>query len=285
VLLYDTLGGARAVPRHRHLTRRGALRLAPALRPETLTGGIQYYDAQVDDARHAMTVARTATHYGAAVANSARVIGFLREGERVTGVRVRDLETGSELDVHAREVINATGVWTDDTQELAGGRGRFQVRASKGIHLVVPRDRIHADTGIITRTAKSVLFVIPWGRHWLDLVAKEPQLRQPIPGAEDYLLAEARYAASHEGALHLDDILTRRTRISIETWDRGLAAAAPVARLVAPVLGWDDAAADREIEHYRARVAAERESQEQQDDHTADAARLGAPDVRAGALG
>ena len=167
VLLYDTLGGARAVPRHRHLTRRGALRLAPALRPETLTGGIQYYDAQVDDARHTMTVARTATHYGAAVANSARVIGFLREGERVTGVRVRDLETGSELDVHAREVINATGVWTDDTQELAGGRGRFQVRASKGIHLVVPRDRIHADTGIITRTAKSVLFVIPWGRHWL----------------------------------------------------------------------------------------------------------------------
>ena len=67
--------------------------------------------------------------------------------------------------------------------------------------------------------------MIPWGRHWLDLVAKEPQLRQPIPGAEDYLLAEARYAASHEGALHLDDILTRRTRISIETWDRGLAAA------------------------------------------------------------
>jgi glycerol-3-phosphate dehydrogenase len=108
-----------------------------------------------------MTVARTATHYGAAVANSARVIGFLREGERVTGVRVRDLETGSELDVHAREVINATGVWTDDTQELAGGQGRFQVRASKGIHLVVPWDRIHADTGIITRTAKSVLFVIP----------------------------------------------------------------------------------------------------------------------------
>jgi glycerol-3-phosphate dehydrogenase len=76
-------------------------------------------------------------------------------------VRVRDLETGSELDVHAREVINATGVWTDDTQELAGGQGRFQVRASKGIHLVVPWDRIHADTGIITRTAKSVLFVIP----------------------------------------------------------------------------------------------------------------------------
>jgi glycerol-3-phosphate dehydrogenase len=440
VLLYDTLGGARAVPRHRHLTRRGALRLAPALRPDTLTGAIQYYDAQVDDARHTLTVARTAAEYGAAVANSARVSGFLREGERVTGVEVRDLESGNEIAVQARQVINATGVWTDDIQELIGGRGRFQVRASKGIHLVVPRDRIHADTGIILRTEKSVLFLIPWGRHWLigttdtdwnldkahpaasradidyvlehvnavlttpitredvegvyaglrpllagesaatsklsrehqvaqpvagltvigggkyttyrvmgkdavdaathaldgvapscteniplvgaegyharvnareriaeraglhvariehllnrygslldellDLVAKEPELGQPIEGAEDYLLVEARYAASHEGALHLDDILTRRTRISIETWDRGVAAAAPVARLVAPILGWGDGDIEREVQHYHARVAAERESQEQEDDHTADAARLGAPDVRLGA--
>jgi glycerol-3-phosphate dehydrogenase len=440
VLLYDTIGGARAVRRHRHLTRRGALRLAPALRPTALTGAIQYFDAQVDDARHTMMVARTAAHYGAAVANSARVTAFLREGERVTGARVRDLESGSELDVQARQVVNATGVWTDDIQELVGGRGRFQVRASKGIHLVVPRDRIHSDTGIILRTEKSVLFIIPWGRHWIigttdtdwhldkahpaassadiqyllqtvnamltapvtqedvegvyaglrpllagesevtsklsrehrvahpvagltviaggkyttyrvmakdaidaatravsgvppscthdipllgatghqarvnmseriaerarlhvarvehllgrygalidelvDLVAKQPELGEPIPGAEDYLQVEAVYAASHEGARHLDDILTRRTRISIETWDRGVGAAAPVARLVAPILGWDDATVDREIEHYRARVAAERDSQQQPDDHTADAARLGAPDVRLGA--
>jgi glycerol-3-phosphate dehydrogenase len=117
----------------------------------------------------------------------------------------------------------------------------------------------------------------------LDLIAKEPGLGQPIEGAEDYLRVEARYAASHEGALHLDDILTRRTRISIETWDRGVAAAAPVARLVAPVLGWNDADIEREVQHYHGRVTAERESQEQADDHTADAARLGAPDVRLGA--
>ncbi len=90
------------------------------------------------------------------------------------------------------------------------------------------------------------------------------------------------YAASHEGALHLDDILARRTRISIETWDRGYAAAAEVADLVAHVLGWDRAAIDREVDHYRKRVAAERESQHQPDDLSADAARLGAPDVRLG---
>ena len=88
---------------------------------------------------------------------------------------------------------------------------------------------------------------------------------------------------SHEGALHLDDILTRRTRISIDTPDRGVQAAAEVAELVASLLDWDPAAVGGEVEHYRARVAAEIESQQQSDDRTADAARLGAPDVRRGA--
>ncbi|MDQ6648562.1 MAG: glycerol-3-phosphate dehydrogenase/oxidase [Actinomycetota bacterium] len=440
VLLYDSMGGARTLPRHRHLSRRKALRLVPGLRKDALVGAILYYDAQVDDARHTVTVIRTAAGYGAAVANSARVTGLVREGERVTGVQVRDLESGREITVQARQVINATGVWTDDIQKLLGGRGQFQVRASKGIHLVVPRDRIHSDAGMILRTEKSVLFVIPWGRHWvigttdtdwalhrahpaasrsdidyllehvnrvltyplshadvegvyaglrpllsgeseetsrlsrehivvqpvpglvvvaggkyttyrvmakdavdtaargidrsippsctdvtplvgadgfqarlnakatlaassgvhvariehllnrygskvdevLALIAENPRLGEPIEGAEDYLVVEAHYAASHEGALHLDDVLTRRTRISIETWDRGVAAAEPVARTLAAVLHWDDADVRREVEHYHARVAAERESQAQLDDHTADAARLGAPDVRVG---
>ncbi len=440
VLLYDLLGGARVMPRHRHLTRRGALKIAPALKRSALVGAIQYYDARVDDARHTMTIARTASAYGAAMATSARVTGFLREGERVVGVRVRDLEQGGEeLDVRAGMVINATGVWTDEVQEKAG-RGRIHVRASKGIHLVVPRDRINSDTGLILRTEKSVLFVIPWGRHWiigttdtdwdldrdhpaasradieyllehvnsvlssplteadvegvyaglrpllhgesestsqlsrehavsspvaglvtvaggkyttyrvmaedavnaagrgldkrvprsctkvtplvgaegyqvawnrrerlaaesglhvariehllrrygtrvdelLALVVERPELKEPLPGADDYLAVEALYAASCEGALHLDDVLTRRTRISIETFDRGVTAAEPVARLMAGVLGWDEATLQREVEHYHARVAAERESQEQGDDRTADAARLGAPDVRRG---
>ncbi|CAN5635305.1 glycerol-3-phosphate dehydrogenase/oxidase [soil metagenome] len=444
VALYDLMAGRSPLPRHRHLTRRGALRRVPALRRDALVGAVAYHDAQVDDARHTLTVARTAARYGAALATSARAVGFLREGERVAGVRVRDLEGGADLDVRARQVINATGVWTDDVQALIG-RGRIRVQASKGVHLVVPRDRIHSDSGIILRTESSVLFVIPWPvppaqRHWiigttdtdwelgkahpaasradidyllgrvnavlrhaltpadvegvyaglrpllageseatsklsrehavvrsvagmvtvaggkyttyrvmaadavdlaaagldrrvppsptaetplfgaagyraawngrdrlaagsglhvarvehllgrygsrvgelLDLIAGRPELGRPIPGAEDYLAVEAVYAASHEGALHLDDTLTRRTRISIETWDRGVAAAEPVARLMGEALGWDHAAVEREVEHYRARVDAERESQAQHDDRTADAARMGAPDVRMG---
>ncbi|HEX9644550.1 MAG TPA: glycerol-3-phosphate dehydrogenase C-terminal domain-containing protein, partial [Acidimicrobiia bacterium] len=103
-----------------------------------------------------------------------------------------------------------------------------------------------------------------------------------IPGAPGYLLVEAGYAVSHEAALHLDDVLTRRTRISIETPDRGLEAAAAVVPLMAAELGWDEATVAREMAHYRARVEAERQSQTMPDDHTADAARLGAPDVRMG---
>ena len=87
------------------------------------------------------------------------------------------------------------------------------------------------------------------------------------------------YAASHEGARHLDDVLTRRTRVSIETFDRGVTSAPVVAKLVAGVLGWSRAQVKREVEHYLARVEAERLSQEQPDDQTADTARLGAPEI------
>ncbi|GAA2415227.1 glycerol-3-phosphate dehydrogenase/oxidase [Streptomyces glaucosporus] len=441
VAMYDVLGAAsgrsRGLPRHRHLTRGHALRVAPALRKDALVGALQYYDAQVDDARYVAALVRTAAAYGAHAANRARVVGFLREGERVVGARVKDLEQGGEFEVRAKQVVNATGVWTDDTQRLTAERGQFHVRASKGIHLVVPRDRIHSTTGLILRTEKSVLFVIPWGRHWiigttdtdwdldkahpaassadidylldhvnsvlavpltrddvegvyaglrpllageseatsklsrehtvahavpglvvvaggkyttyrvmakdavdaavhgldhrvapccteevplvgaegypamwnarariaartglhvarvehllgrygsltdevLALIADDPRLGEPLPYADDYLKAEVVYACSHEGARHLDDVLTRRTRISIETFDRGTRSARECAELMAPVLGWDGDQIEREVAHYEKRVEAERESQRQPDDQTADAARLGAPDI------
>ncbi|WP_309647045.1 glycerol-3-phosphate dehydrogenase/oxidase [Nocardioides sp.] len=444
VALYDAmsrLSGRAGVPLHKHLTRKGARRLAPSLRKDALVGALHYYDAQVDDARHTVFLARTAAAYGAHVASRVRVVELLREGERVTGARVRDLESDTTFDIRARQVVNATGVWTDETQSLGGQRGQFSVRASKGVHLVVPKDRIRSEVGLILRTEKSVLFVIPWGRHWiigttdtdwaldkshpaasqadidyllehvnrvlevpltradvvgvyaglrpllegesdatsklsrehavghpapglvvvaggkyttyrvmakdavdeavygldtqldrrvpdsvtqdvpllgaegyhalwnnrhllarqaglhdvwiehllnrygslvhelLALVEGDPSLGEPLTGAADYLRVEAVYAASHEGARHLDDVLTRRTRISIETFDRGVGAAAEVAELVGDVLGWSAEQRALEIEHYRARVEAERESQQMPDDETADAARLGAADV------
>ncbi len=171
VALYDAMskasGYGKGVPLHRHHTRRGARKIFPGLRKDALVGALRYYDAQVDDARHTMFLARTSAAYGAHVASRTRVVDLLREGGRVVGARLKDLESGRELDVRASVVLNATGVWTDETQGMAAERGQFHVRASKGIHLVVPRDRIRGEGGLILRTEKSVLFVIPWGRHWI----------------------------------------------------------------------------------------------------------------------
>jgi glycerol-3-phosphate dehydrogenase len=438
--LYDVLAalGGNRLPRHRHLSKRAARRLVPSLRPDAITGAITYSDAQVDDARHTLALVRTAHLHGAAVAASAQVVGLLRDGRQVVGVRVRDVESGDEVEVRARQVVNATGVWTDQIEDLAGADG-LHVRASKGVHLLVPRDRIHAGCGLICRTPTSVLFVIPWGDHWIvgttdtdwaldlahpaasaadldylldqanrwldpplshddivgvyaglrpllsgesdttselsrehavtvavpglvsvaggkyttyrvmaadavDVAVEEaaidappscteriplvgapgwestwnrrhrlaadaglplpvverllgrygtelasmleeahddPAMRELLPGT-DVLALEVRVAATREGALHLDDVLTRRTRISIETPDRGLAAAPVAARLLADVLGWDDATVAREVDGYATRVEAELESQRAADDRTADARRLGAADVRAG---
>jgi glycerol-3-phosphate dehydrogenase len=113
----------------------------------------------------------------------------------------------------------------------------------------------------------------------LALLDERPDLARPLEGAEDYLRAEVVHAVTHEGARHLDDVLTRRTRISIETFDRGVGAARPAADLMAGELGWDaDRVAD-EVDHYLRRVEAERQSQEQPTDREADEARVQAPDI------
>jgi len=441
--VYDVMGAGRGVPGHlKHLSRKKTLESFPSGKASAIRGAIRFYEGQVDDARHTMMISRTAANFGALCASSTRAIGFLREDDRIVGARVKDLEGGREFEIRAAQVINAAGVWTDEIQKMVGGRGQFRVQASKGVHLVVPRNRINSATGIITRTEKSLLFIIPWGSHWiigttdtpwaldlahpaasetdidyllahantlladpltredvvgvyaglrpllagesdatsklsrehavsspvrgltviaggkyttyrvmgkdavdaavhglernvpksctervplvgadgyvaawnsrhltaervglhvskiehllgrygtlmselLSLIAERPELGVPLDGAPGYLKVEAYYAASHEGAMHLEDVLTRRTRISIEVPDRGIAAAREIADLIAPLLEWDRADIERELDHYDARVAAERDSQHQPDDLTADAARLGAPDVRLGAV-
>jgi glycerol-3-phosphate dehydrogenase len=177
VALYDAFAGllsaggrspGRGMPMHRHVSRAQARRLFPSLREDALSGAIFYYDGQVDDARMVVMLARTAASFGAAVVTSARVIDLLRSAREVTGVRVRDLETSTEFDVSARTVIAATGVWSDDiTAMLPDARPGLRVRASKGVHLVVPRSAITGEVALIVRTPSSVLFVLPWGGHWI----------------------------------------------------------------------------------------------------------------------
>ncbi len=176
VAAYDVFagvfGGGRGMPLHRHLTRDGARHIFPSLRADKITGAIRYYDGQVDDARLVVNLARTAASLGAAVVTSARVTGFVREAREVIGVKVRDLEApdSPEFEVRARTVVAATGVWSDDMSQMlsdVGVRPGMRVRASKGVHLVVPRSAINGEAGLILRTPTSVLFVIPWGGHWI----------------------------------------------------------------------------------------------------------------------
>ncbi|GAB2814678.1 glycerol-3-phosphate dehydrogenase/oxidase [Alpinimonas psychrophila] len=441
MMLYDLLsytgGRTPGVPHHRHLSKRQVALAAPSLRSSNIIGGLSYYDGQVDDARYVVTLVRTAASFGAHAANRVRVEGFLTEGERIVGVKAHDLLTDEHFEIRAKSVINSTGVWTGETQAMVADGGRLRVRASKGVHILIPRAKFQSIMGLLLRTEKSVLFVIPWGKHWiigttdtdwhldkvhpsataadidyllehvntvmetpltrddiegvyvglrpllagesdetsklsrehvvanpapgltliaggkwttyrvmaqdavdaavdgldglippsitdrvpllgacgyvaefsrrertaaetglsvalvthllhrygsmapdvLALIAENASLATLVPGTTDYVQAEVIYAATHEGALHIEDVLDRRTRLAIETSDRGAAAAPVVAKLLAPVLGWNATRAKAEVANYLAWVEAELASQRQDDDVAANALSVAVPPI------
>ena len=172
VALYDVLArfGARSgsLPGHRHLSKRAALRLVPGLEDSSLAGAITFFDAQIDDARHTLATVRTAAAHGALVASRVEVVGLLRDGDAVRGVRAIDHLTGESFDVRARCVVAALGVWGGRVPSLLGeDEPERPVVPSKGVHLVVRRQAIDSHTAVIARTASSVLFLLPWGSDWL----------------------------------------------------------------------------------------------------------------------
>jgi glycerol-3-phosphate dehydrogenase len=445
MMLYDALSyiGGRwpGVPHHRHLSQRQVKLASPSIDTTKIIGGLSYFDGHVDDARYAITLLRTAVAAGAHATNRTSVVEFLKQGDRVVGARCRDLDTGEEFDIRARTVLNATGVWTGETQKMVGETGHVKVRASKGVHIVVPRSAFKSTMGLLLRTEKSVLFVIPWNRHWIigttdtdwnldldepaatskdidyilehvnsvlsipitrdqiqgvfaglrpliasddtattaklsrehvvahagpglvliaggkwttyrvmakdaidtiaeqltrdtgravptstteslpligahgfdaawmrrarvakttgislahmelllrrygaevdyliDLIEAEPALAQPLPGAREHLAVEAVFAASHESVRHLEDVLVRRMRIGFESADRGVSAAPVVADVIAPILGWNASRRNAEVQSYLERVAAERASNEQPTDESAERVRLSVPE-------
>ena len=419
--LYDALRGKeRILPAHRHISPRKMREVAPALRSDILKGGILYYDAQVDDARHTVTIARTAERYGALIANQVEAIALIREGGRVVGVKVCDRESGKEFEIKSATTVLAAGIWNSKIQEAAGVNHGYDIAMSKGVHIVLPKSAISLKTGVILKTALSVLFVIPWKEFWIvgttdtpwigskeeplanraDIdyiieqanqvlrhplkhtdvisvyagirplvapteassttkISREHVVDHPLEGlisvaggkyttyrimardaidaaASDllrivpescteeiallgadgysallnrvealavanslsrevithllsrygsifeevlepakldaslleqidpnlpYLRAEIHYAVTHEKALHVSDVLMRRTRIALEVSDRGVAAARVVAQVMAPILGWESARSDREISEYDALVAREFDSE------------------------
>jgi glycerol-3-phosphate dehydrogenase len=209
--LYDAMAhiGAKVatLPFQRHYTFKGVQRVFPDIKPGSMVGAVKYWDGRVDDARLVLTIVRTAVRFGALAANRAEAVDFGRDDDgRVTGATVRDLETGTEHTVRARTVIAATGVWTEHTQDLADAQGGLHVLASKGIHIVVPQERIRGQSGIILQTEKSVLFIIPWERYWLigtTDTAYHEALENPVATGEDI-----DYVLDHANVV-LDRPLTR----------------------------------------------------------------------------
>lgn len=416
--LYDVLRGfQRALPWHKHLSEKKIAEIAPSLRSDLVNGAIKYFDAQVDDARHTLTIARTAARHGAIVATRVQCEELVREGKRVVGAKVRDLKSGKQITVSAKVTVMCAGVWSDELHEKFGIKPGYKVTMSKGAHIVLPKSAINSDAGVILKTSVSVLFIIPWADKWIvgttdtpyqadrtnpvatkedvdyiidqanrvlspkinaddifgvyaglrPLVAnsagstttklsREHTVDRPVPGfvsiaggkyttyrvmgkdvidlavndlrrivaesvtekipvvgadgyfaleqqsaqlaeltglpkstithllnrygsliseifeiiEEDkkmaehlspdlnYIKAEILYAASHEGAQSVDDVMSRRTRIAFEASDGGESLASVVANLIAPVLGWDAAAKKESISQYTKQLKNER---------------------------
>jgi len=449
IALYDFLAtvstgkakGKRSVPWHRHMSRKQLAARFPGLANDAAIGAIEYWDANVDDARYVVSVVRTAHAHGARAASRIQVVEITKNDEGiVNGAILADLETGVTFPVRATAVINSTGVWTGETQALANESGGLKVLASKGIHIVVPRERITGEAGLILQTSKSVLFVIPWSRYWIigttdtpwkqnllnpaataddidyviaeanavladpidrsDIVGTwaglrpllqpgtmegtnsakvsrehtvaspipgltviaggkfttyrvmakdavdfalgkdaahanpsatasiglvgaegldeardntrvlserfgwneqlidhllhryganiseivaiadaDPTMSQPLTHASAYLRAEIAYAITHEGALHLEDIMVRRTRINYEYINQGAAAVPEVSEITAILLGWDDTTTAHEVAVYHQMTAAVEAASQTRDDESASEVREAAPQI------
>jgi len=166
--LYDALRGfKRALPGHKHLSQKTITEIAPSLRTDVVTGAVRYFDAQVDDARHTMMIARTAKRHGAAILTRTKVDSLTKKGKRVTGAIVTDLIGKKQITVKASVVIMCAGVWSDKLHKSFGIEPGYEVKMSKGVHITVPGDAIGASEGIILKTAVSVLFIIPWKDQWM----------------------------------------------------------------------------------------------------------------------
>ena len=415
--LYDVLRGfQRALPWHKHLSGKKIAEIAPSLRQDIVTGAVKYYDAQVDDARHTMTIIRTAARHGATIATRVEVDQLIRDGKKVVGVEVTDSMTGKKINVRAKAVVMCAGIWSDEMHAKFGLTPGYGVTMSKGVHIVVPGEAIKSNTGIILKTEVSVLFLIPWGDKWivgttdtpydgdrahphatsgdvqyildqankvldpqlkrediigvyaglrplvankkgsattklsrehttdrsapgfvsiaggkyttyrvmgkdavdlaatdlrrivsdscteklplvgadgyyalvqqsaliaseygisqesvihllnrygsliselLEIISRDKKMAEPLYQGLPYLKAEIVYAVTHEGAMSVDDVISRRTRLAFEAPQAGIDLIDDVAEIIAPILGWSAAQKKASITEYRQQVEAE----------------------------
>ncbi|MBW8772763.1 MAG: glycerol-3-phosphate dehydrogenase, partial [Gemmatimonadetes bacterium] len=213
--LYDLLAGTRNVRAHRMLGKRAFLRAEPMLRERGLVGGARYWDCQLDDARLTLATARSALAHGAVVATYTAVEALVRLDGRIAGARVRDLQSGATVEIHAPLVVNATGPWSDQLRRLEDPAATPVLRLTKGVHVEVPRARLgHTDAITLTSAVDGrVMFVLPWG-EWSYIGTTDTDHDGTADGihatAEDitYLLRSANAAFPHAHLTEEDIVAT-----------------------------------------------------------------------------
>ncbi|HUE95224.1 MAG TPA: glycerol-3-phosphate dehydrogenase [Longimicrobiaceae bacterium] len=212
--LYELLSLFRSPHRHRMFARRGVLEREPNLRADDLVGGALYHDAQVDDARLTLAVARGAHEAGANVVTRARVVAMQPGVHRMGSVRLEDTLTGREVEARARVVLNATGPWSDRVRRLADPEVAARLRTTKGAHIVVDRRRVGNRNAIIFRSSVDgrVMFVLPWRDFAYIGTTDTEYAGDPADAAADaadieYLLASAN-AIFPAARLGPDDVLS-----------------------------------------------------------------------------
>ncbi|MEZ5175202.1 MAG: glycerol-3-phosphate dehydrogenase/oxidase [Acidimicrobiia bacterium] len=203
--VYDMLAGKLGLGSSRNLDVDETLRLIPTVEPEGLRGGTVYHDGQFDDARLAVTLARTAVDKGAVVVNYARVVALTKRGGLTAGVVARDVESGIEYEVRARVVVNATGVFADEVIRMDQPDAKPILQPSQGVHLVLPKSFQPGEAAImVPRTDDGrVLFAVPWLDRVvvgttdtpLDAVSLEPRA---LPEEIEFLLTHAARYLTHD---------------------------------------------------------------------------------------
>ena len=202
--MYDALAGRLGLAPSRVLSRGEVLERLPGLNPTGLRHGIAYSDAQFDDARLAISLARTITDHGGTVLNYAPVTSLLKRDGRVCGVRIRDAESGLGHDIRASVVINATGVFTDAIRQMDEPAARPMIAASQGAHVVLPLECLGGASALmIPRTPDGrILFAIPWHGRLIvgttdNLVREITAEPRPMASEIDFILSTAgRFLAS-----------------------------------------------------------------------------------------
>jgi glycerol-3-phosphate dehydrogenase len=201
--IYDLLSGKLSLGRSKVLSPSETIKKLPTVEQRSLRGGISYFDGQFDDARLATTLALTVSDLGGVVANYMEVTGFKKKNDKVSGVILRDSENGTELEVSARVVVNATGVFVDSLRKLDEPGSAKMLAVSQGAHLVLPKEFLPGTTALmVPKTSDGrVLFGIPWHDRLIlgttDGAVPEPVEEPRIQDQEiSFILSEAaRYLA------------------------------------------------------------------------------------------